>query len=44
MVAECDRLGDLQMGEAGHDGGDVDFGLVDQRLLQGRQFGVQGVD
>ena len=37
MMAEGDRLGRLHMGEAGHDGGGVRFGLRQQRALQRQQ-------
>ena len=33
-MREADRLGDLQMGEAGHDGVGVLFGQIEQRTLQ----------
>ena len=38
MVAEGHRLGRLHVGEAGHDGVGVGFGLVEQDALQRLQL------
>ena len=38
-MAEGDRLGDLQMGEARHDGVGLALGQVEQAVLQAAQFG-----
>ena len=43
-MAEGDRLGGLQVGVAGHDGGRVRVRLVDERRLQGAQLSVEAVD
>ncbi len=44
MVAESHRLGDLQMRIAGHRGGGLGLGPVDQRLLQVAHRLVEPVD
>ena len=44
MMAEGHRLGRLQVGEAGHDGGGVGERLLGQRLLQGGERRVGAVD
>jgi len=44
MVAEGDRLGGLQVGEAGHDGGCLALGLVQQAGHQSLHFVVDQVD
>ena len=43
-MAKGHRLGGLQMGEAGHDGGVMPFGLTDQGGLQIAQLAVDGVN
>ncbi|MCY1421274.1 hypothetical protein D9M71_369240 [compost metagenome] len=44
VVAEGDRLGGLQVGEAGHDGVGFALGLLQQALLQAGDFGEDDVD
>ena len=44
MMAEGHRLGDLQMGEAGHHGVGVLFGQIEQGRLQALDQGQQFVD
>ena len=44
VVAEGHRLGDLQVGEARHDGGGVSFRLAGKRELQRLQLGIEVVD
>ncbi len=44
MVAEGDRLGSLQVGEARHDGFGFTFGLLQQTLLQTGDLGQDQVD
>ncbi|MCY1396652.1 hypothetical protein D9M71_116310 [compost metagenome] len=44
MVAEGDRLGGLQVGEAGHDGVGFALGLLQQALLQAGDFAEDQVD
>ncbi len=43
-MAEGDRLCDLEMGEAGHDGAGVAFGLIDERRLERRGLAIEPVD
>ncbi len=43
-MREADRLRDLQMGEARHDGVDVRFGKIEQRALQRPDQRQQSVD
>ena len=44
VVAEGHGLGDLQMGEARHDGGGMRFRLAGERQLQVLQLGIEVVD
>src|SRR3569832_1187754 len=44
VMAEGDRLRDLQVREAGHDGGGLALGKVEQRGLQTLQIGVERID
>ena len=44
MMAERDRLRDLQMREAGHHGVGMRLGLIDQRALKLAQCRVEAVD
>ena len=44
MMAEGDRLGCLQMGESGHDGGGMGIRLVEQSGLQSLQLAIDCVN
>ena len=43
-MAETDRLRRLQVGEAGHHGGRMGLGLVDERRLQRGELGIERIE